>query len=235
MTATTKRGGNREADSQSYKPVQGTGGCIGLSAPSSNCLWSKKVVRFCGRIHGSAVRKDRRVRRQRTTEKIIANRLNYALLINRPVHLWAEQSFLQVSWSSGLCVEHEGVMQPLEVLHPTDAAEIQGRNFLLYSSSAQDGSTDWQPLTGISLNRFCRRKLWFMSLSLVNLRECNFPSEMVTKAIMHSQTARPFQPSKPFWRVQIYSFLEQVDISEFSRPLYCTGLVSVEGQQILII
>lgn len=74
-----------------------------------------------------------------------------------------------------------------------------------------------------------------MSLSLVNLRECNFPSELVTKDIMHSQTARPYQQSKPFWHVQISSFLEQVDISEFSRPLYCTGLVSVEGHQILII
>lgn len=52
MTATAEGGGNREADSQNDNPVQRTGGCVALPVLNSNCLRSKKVVRFCGRVHG---------------------------------------------------------------------------------------------------------------------------------------------------------------------------------------
>lgn len=60
---------------------------------------------------------------------------------NRPVHPWVEESILQVGWSSGFCDEHQGGTQLPEVLPAPGAVEIQGRNFLLYSSSTQDGST----------------------------------------------------------------------------------------------
>lgn len=85
------------------------------------------------------------------------------------------------------------------------------------------------PLTDLSLIGLHRRKLWLMGLSQVNLRQRTFPSKQVTKDIIHLHLPSPLQPSKPVWSVQISSFLEQEGISECSRPLYCRGLVSVEG------
>lgn len=80
------------------------------------------------------------------------------------------------------------------------------------------------------------RKSWLRGLSLVNFRECQFPSKQFTKNVIHPHSPPPFQPRKPFQSVHIPSFPEQTAIpvcskplcSNSRRPLYCKGLVSVE-------
>lgn len=90
---------------------------------------------------------------------------------------------------------------------------------LLYSSSAQDGSTALAAAVGAVSVRLHRRQLWLMGLARVNLTECNFPSVQVTKDIIRPHPPKPLQSNKPFFwswgggrSVQIYSFLEQEGI-----------------------
>lgn len=96
----------------------------------------------------------------------------------------------------------------------------------------------WQssPCKAETDTSFTGPQSWLRGLSLVNFRECQFPSKQFTKNVIHPHSPTPFQPRKPFQSVHISSFPEQTDIPvcskplccNYGRPLYCKGLVSVE-------